>query len=412
MRFVLSLSKSLPTSSSSELPGAELPKNEIREQVASLVHEQWMDFAKKVSPEIDPAHAEAWESMMVPYDELPESEKEKDRVFANRVIFLLENPNAAIKKAITEKEAEQAEKVYKYLRKSYPPGVLKWVKKETWELRRVPLSKIKMARRPGGRNLAKVQRMENAVEQGERLEPIVLVEIHGGFKIADGYHRTLAYSHSGVKRVRAWVAIGEHDRGPWDRKMHDKKLNKGWGDSGVPAIANAPHHGQSKPADWLDEWGSQNARIGPQGAEKVYEKVMGHPPTNKLSAVAIRTDEKGILYEVYDGHVKFRVYQPKEGPPRLVRSAIKKSISASTPTHNTVWSILRHAGYDFDVKNGETVVDGVKVAVENNAVYLDGKKENEIMALLMRKMREMQTSEDWVGGHQTLGKEDMTAKPW
>ena len=118
-------------------------------------------------------------------------------------------------------------KVYHYLRQNYPERVLEWVKNEHWVDRDVPLSEIKMARRPGGREHDKVARIAEAVRRGNKMEPVILVQTADGYKIADGYHRTLAFQHAGKSRIPAIVATGVHDKGPWDEEMHAAKLNTG-----------------------------------------------------------------------------------------------------------------------------------------------------------------------------------------
>lgn len=117
------------------------------------------------------------------------------------------------------------DRVYEYLKQNYPASVCQWAKKEDWVERDVPLSDILMDRRPGGRNMKKVEGIAKAINDGQPMEPVVLVETPEGHQIADGYHRTLAFRHAGKDRIRAWVATGEHGDGPWTRDMHAAKKN-------------------------------------------------------------------------------------------------------------------------------------------------------------------------------------------
>ncbi|MNV65080.1 ParB-like nuclease domain protein [compost metagenome] len=83
-----------------------------------------------------------------------------------------------------------------------------------------------MARRPGGRNMDKVKGIAEAIQSGEKMDPIVLVkQSDGSYQIADGYHRTLGFQKAGKDKIKAYVATNVGDDGPWDEEMHEKKLN-------------------------------------------------------------------------------------------------------------------------------------------------------------------------------------------
>jgi hypothetical protein len=121
-------------------------------------------------------------------------------------------------------------KVFEYLKENYPADCLQWVKDTKWSLQKsVPLSDIKMARRPGGaRETDKVKGIAQAVKDGKAMEPVVLVKRPDGtIKIADGYHRTLGFQHAGEKSIKAYVGEVKENNGPWDKEMHEKKLNVG-----------------------------------------------------------------------------------------------------------------------------------------------------------------------------------------
>jgi len=74
----------------------------LREQLASLAHEQWSGWMRYLFSKCDEAYddgsvyiprefVERWERQMnTPYSELPEAEKESDRKEADRVLVLLE----------------------------------------------------------------------------------------------------------------------------------------------------------------------------------------------------------------------------------------------------------------------------------------------------------------------------------
>lgn len=124
-----------------------------------------------------------------------------------------------------------AQKVHRSLAKHYPDEVLDWVDGADWEgPTRVPLEDIDMARRPGGRDMDKVDSIAKAIADdpdGPAAAPVVLVKTpSGSLKVADGYHRTLAHKRMGHKSVPAYVGAVDDDEGPWDREMHDAKLNR------------------------------------------------------------------------------------------------------------------------------------------------------------------------------------------
>jgi len=116
--------------------------------------------------------------------------------------------------------------IYKLLSQNYPKETLEWVKNTEWKyVPNVVLNQIKMARRPGGRDLKKVKNITKAIKAGESVDTVVLVQTNDGYEIADGYHRTLAYEHVGVKTIPAYICTDADEYGPWKNEMHEKKLN-------------------------------------------------------------------------------------------------------------------------------------------------------------------------------------------
>lgn len=59
--------------------------------LSALEHEQWMHWAKTIlaSENISAERRARWEADFVPYDQLPESVKKLDRVYARKVLDLL-----------------------------------------------------------------------------------------------------------------------------------------------------------------------------------------------------------------------------------------------------------------------------------------------------------------------------------
>lgn len=168
-------------------------------------------------------------------DEVAGERAEAQRPFLMRLLKdLLSTLARAFGRRGTTKSADGggdglAGEVFEYLNRHYPAKVLGWVHDADWtDPTKVPLVDIDMARRPGGRDPAKVKAIAELVRHGERLDPVVLVRTPGQdrLQIADGYHRTLGREHAGKKRVLAYVGEVDVDEGPWDRAMHDAKLNK------------------------------------------------------------------------------------------------------------------------------------------------------------------------------------------
>ena len=162
------------------------------------------------------------------------------------------------------KGTDLAGRVRSYLGEHYPAKVLGWVADADWTgPTKVPLADIDMARRPGGRDPAKVRAIAAAVADGETLDPVVLVRTPGQelLQIADGYHRTLGREHAGKKRVLAYVGEVGSDEGPWDRAMHDAKLNK-----------TAQPHWMSQPRDPGGEGGGQWIRSAAGAVEALVEQ--------------------------------------------------------------------------------------------------------------------------------------------
>ncbi|WAL67133.1 ParB N-terminal domain-containing protein [Amycolatopsis cynarae] len=135
---------------------------------------------------------------------------------------------AAAERLFKLARSAQADVVHDYLAEVYPADTLQWVKQAEWRKAEVPLADIDMDRRPGGRDPKKVRGIAQAIKDGKPMDPVVLVDTgdEHGLQVADGYHRTLAFRHAGRKTITAYVASGVGEHGPWEREMHDRKLNK------------------------------------------------------------------------------------------------------------------------------------------------------------------------------------------
>lgn len=65
---------------------------EILERLAELEHIKWMEWARHILSEesISTTRVQRWARNFVPYAELSETEKEKDRVLARRVLRIID----------------------------------------------------------------------------------------------------------------------------------------------------------------------------------------------------------------------------------------------------------------------------------------------------------------------------------
>lgn len=70
--------------------------DELREALARLEHEQWMEWSQNLahSEPISDARLDRWEDFWVPYDELEDEVKEHDREWADRVLEIVEEHDA------------------------------------------------------------------------------------------------------------------------------------------------------------------------------------------------------------------------------------------------------------------------------------------------------------------------------
>lgn len=80
-------------------------KKELLETLAALEHEQWMAWAQSIISEVSQERRDKWKDLFKHYDELPEKEKEKDRVFARKVMAAIPNQEPE-KKFLKEIESD------------------------------------------------------------------------------------------------------------------------------------------------------------------------------------------------------------------------------------------------------------------------------------------------------------------
>jgi hypothetical protein len=63
----------------------------VLESIADIEHRQWESWAKNIvkTEKISPERVKRWEKLFVPYGELSEEEKDKDREWARKVIKIV-----------------------------------------------------------------------------------------------------------------------------------------------------------------------------------------------------------------------------------------------------------------------------------------------------------------------------------
>ena len=69
----------------------EITEETLLEGIAKLEHEQWQEWSRNISAteKISPKRLRKWEKQWCHYSVLSEKQKEKDRVYARKVIELI-----------------------------------------------------------------------------------------------------------------------------------------------------------------------------------------------------------------------------------------------------------------------------------------------------------------------------------
>lgn len=64
-----------------------------REALASLEHSQWMAWSQDIATNepISPERLSRWAALWVPYEDLTEAQKEQDRVWADKVLAIIDD---------------------------------------------------------------------------------------------------------------------------------------------------------------------------------------------------------------------------------------------------------------------------------------------------------------------------------
>ena len=73
-------------------------KAPLLERLAELEHDQWVEWSKAIQRRVAPHWRKRWRKLWKPYEELTEDEKDKDRVWARKVMKIVK-ASAANKQA-------------------------------------------------------------------------------------------------------------------------------------------------------------------------------------------------------------------------------------------------------------------------------------------------------------------------
>ena len=268
--------------------------------------------------------------------------------------------------------------VYDYLKQNYPEDCIHWAKLVDWnEADRVPLKNIKMARRPGGpREQDKVKNIAQAIQEGKKMDRVILVQLSdGSYKIADGYHRTLGFQKANKGTIAAWVARVPEDKGPWDKEMHEKKLNVG-----KPAL--------KKEASLLGLAGlAAGVHIAPNLIMKgIKSTKKGHDAlTGTFSAGVEMGRNSQKLHPNAQSFIEYGL-----GPETLVDYRLGHKLGTKLrdidpEKQDRFLQKVRGIGEAQLKRNGVPVEDLEKVPVMNTLInYMDGRGENKIKKGMMR----------------------------
>lgn len=143
-------------------------------------------------------------------------------------------------------KGDKTDKVLDLMRRNFPESALIWVRRASWiGPVKVPLDAINFENVDSwaaSHQPERVQRFTDKLNDGEKLNPIVVVSTAGGSKlsIVDGHHRALAY-HAAGKTPVAYVGTVDPDDHDWvethtyQRHQGDDPANKE--ESHIPVAA-------------------------------------------------------------------------------------------------------------------------------------------------------------------------------
>lgn len=188
-----------------------------------------------------------------------------------------------------------------------------------------------------------------------------------------------------------------------------------YGDNSPGALTVYPARSHQPDAE-LDAAGFYAWHHSSQNVVQFYQHLTG----NAASAFTYRPLGQwhgGTLVRGQDAQGVFWFWYAPNGPVRLLRyrhhPRAAKSWRLAVPVPYMVWQALRP--FHLTPRHGTAWWHGTRITYDarHRRVELDGPDAPFLFRWILRYLGTMQTSEDWVGGHQTLGRyNDYPTKPW
>lgn len=116
-----------------------------------------------------------------------------------------EEPPTDANKAAASDDADARAAVAAVMRRDYPSLPEAWADAYNWRPARVKVDSIQAGRRPSKRNPDKLEALLEAIEAGEELPPLIVVEEGDERQMVDGYHRWWAYREAGREYVEVYL---------------------------------------------------------------------------------------------------------------------------------------------------------------------------------------------------------------
>jgi len=67
----------------------KVQEKDLLEEISKLIHDEWIEWARNVEHEISDERKARWETVYCEYEDLSEEMKDKDRVYAKKVLAML-----------------------------------------------------------------------------------------------------------------------------------------------------------------------------------------------------------------------------------------------------------------------------------------------------------------------------------
>lgn len=67
----------------------KISNKELLEELSKIEHDQWIEWSKSVSSEVSDERRKRWKKYWVEYEDLSEEVKEQDRVYARKILDVI-----------------------------------------------------------------------------------------------------------------------------------------------------------------------------------------------------------------------------------------------------------------------------------------------------------------------------------